>query len=280
LYYIEGGDSMPIRKFTTDRVYTGYMKVNSCGQQWLGGRDYTTIREAGRSDYSVYYISQGKCSYQWQGRNYWVTEGNLLLYFPGVRQQYAFQKSDNAVMLWSHFSGTACDLLSPLKSDTPVVVKIRDQKQFLHIFERMITAQYNKITQGDLLCDSYMPVLIALMLQHSNTTELQKAGRGNEQIEKVLSKMHVDFNKPIDIKAYAEMCHLSEDRFIRMFKSQMGMPPYRYQLKIRIQRAVEMLENTNISIGACAEAVGFHDNAYFCRIFKKFTGHPPSFYKG
>ena len=170
-------------------------------------------------------------------------------------------------------------MVFPLCSDTPVVVNIRDQKQFLHIFERMITANYNRMTQGDLLCDCYMPVLIALMLQHCNTQETQKIGRGNEQMERVLSQMHMAFNKPIDIKAYAEMCHLSEDRFIRMFKSQMGMPPYRYQLKIRIQRAVEMLENTNISVSACGESVGFHDNAYFCRIFKKFTGHPPSFYK-
>ena len=270
---------MEVKKFSTDRVHDGYMKVNSCGQQWLGDRDYTTIRETGRTDYSIYYISQGRGSFLWEGKNYWVTAGNLLLYCPGVRQQYAFQKSDNAVMLWSHFSGSACELLSPFISDEPVVVNIRDRKQFLHIFERMITAHYNRMTQGDLLCDSYMPVLIALMLQHSNTQEEHKNGRGNEQIEKVLSQMHVDFNKPIDIKTYAEMCHLSEDRFIRMFKAEMGMPPYRYQLKIRIQRAVEMLENTNISVGSCGEAVGFHDNAYFCRIFKKFTGHPPSFYK-
>ena len=271
---------MRVKKFTTDRVYDGYMKVNSCGQQWLGDRDHNTFRENGRKDYSLYYISQGRCSYLWEGKTCYVQEGQVLLYFPGICQQYSFQKNDNAVMLWAHFSGEACKLLSPLVSDTPVVVNIRDQKQFLHIFERMLTAHYDRMMQGDLLCDSYMPVLLALMLQHTSSQEQQTAGRGNEQIEKVLSQMHIAFNKPINIKKYADMCHLSEDRFIRMFKSQMGMPPYRYQLKIRIQRAVEMLENTNITVGGCAEAVGFHDNAYFCRIFKKFTGHPPSFYKG
>ena len=271
---------MSVKKFTTDRVYDGYMKVNSCGQQWLGDRDHNTFREKGRKDYSLYYISQGRCSYLWEGKTCYVQEGQALLYFPGVCQQYSFQKSDNAVMLWVHFSGEACSLLRPLLSEAPVVVDIRDQKQFLHIFERMITAHYNRMTQGDLLCDSYMPVLMALLLQHSSAQEQQSAGRGNEQIEKVLSQMHIAFNKPINIKKYADMCHLSEDRFIRMFKAQMGMPPYRYQLKIRIQRAVEMLENTNITVSSCAEAVGFHDNAYFCRIFKKFTGHPPSFYKG
>ena len=40
-----------------------------------------------------------------------------------------------------------------------------------------------------------------------------------------------------------------------------------------------MLENSSVTVGECAEVVGFHDIAYFSRIFKKFTGYPPSFYK-
>ena len=47
----------------------------------------------------------------------------------------------------------------------------------------------------------------------------------------------------------------------------------------KLEKIMEMLENSAISVSECGEAVGFHDNAYFCRIFKKFTGHPPSFYK-
>jgi len=202
-----------------------------------------------------------------------------MLYFPGVRHHYGFKKDDNTQMLWSHFSGSACSCLEHLRSEKPVVVPVLDGKQFLQIFERMIVAHYNRMSFGDLLCDSYMPVLLALMTQRTHPELPGGAAPGSERLEKVLSQMHVEFNKPIDVRQYAQMCHLSEDRFIRLFKSCMGMPPYRYQLKIRIQRAVEMLENASVSVGACAEAVGFHDAAYFCRVFKKFTGHPPSYYR-
>ena len=267
------------KKFTTAKVHRGYMKVNSCGQQWLGDKDHNTLRPRGRVDYSIYYIVQGQCNYMWNRKSYTVGAGSLLLYFPNIKQHYRFQKSDNAVMLWSHFSGTACDVLNPYRTDGPLILPLADQKQFLHIFERMISAHYQRLTQGDILCDSYMPVLLALMVLSFQSRSEQKISHSNEQMEKVLSRMHVEFHKPIDIGAYADMCHLSEDRFIRMFKAQMGMPPYRYQLKIRIERAVEMLENSAITVGDCGEAVGFHDNAYFCRIFKKFTGHPPSYYK-
>lgn len=269
---------MAALKYTTEKVFSGYMKVNSCGQQWLGDRDHITVRENGRVDYSVYYIASGQGYYSKDGKNTVVPAGNLLYYGPGVPHHYFFKKEDNCQMLWSHFSGTLCKELEGMFPEGSAVIPIGDRKQFLSIFERMITAFYQRMTLGDRLCDSYMPVLLALILQHKDAPP--PAGSANAQLEKVLSRMHVDFNKPIDIRVYASMCHLSEDRFIRLFKSHMGMPPYRFQLKIRIQRAVEMLENSAISVGDCAEAVGFNDHAYFCRIFKKFTGHPPSFYKG
>ena len=266
-------------KFSTEKEYPGYMKVNSCGQQWLTERDYNTVREKGRVDYSIHYMARGRGYCEAGGKQETIEESCLILYFPGVRHHYFFHKEDRTQMLWSHFSGTACACLEPLRSEKPVILKIADRKQFELVFEKMIAAHYLRLTDGDMLCDSYMPVLLALICQQS-VGENGKGGiGGNEQMEKVLSCMHVEFNKPIDIGKYAQMCYLSEDRFIRMFKKRTGFPPYRYQLKIRIQRAVEMLENSSVTVGECAEAVGFHDIAYFSRIFKKFTGHPPSFYK-
>ena len=266
-------------RFTTEKEHSGYMKVNSCGQQWLGDRDYNTIREKGRVDYSIHYIAEGQGYYESEGKSHTLSAGSLVLYFPKVRHHYFFRKEDKARMLWSHFSGTACLDLESLRSDQPVAITIGDRKQFELIFDKMITAHYNRLTHGDQLCDRYMPVLLALIVQHTADDSTKHSIHGNEKMEQVLSHMHLTFNQPIEIEKYAQMCHVSKDRFIRMFKSCIGIPPYRYQLKIRIQRAVEMLENSSVSVCECAEAVGFHDNAYFCRIFKKFTGHPPSFYR-
>ncbi len=280
MYYIaKGCDYLPTIKITTEKEYDGYTKVNSCGMQWLGDRDYNTLREKGRVDYSIYYISKGQGYYEYGGKNYTVPEGCIMLYFPKICHHYFFKKEDKAEMCWAHFSGKVCSVLDNLKADCPVVVKIKDRKQFKSIFNKMIAAHYNRLTNGDMLCDSYMPVLLALIAQSNVTENGEKRSQANEQLEKVLSRMHVDFNSPINIKDYADMCHLSEDRFIKMFKSRMGIPPYRYQLRIRIERAAEMLENSSVTVAEVGEAVGFADNAYFCRIFKKFTGHPPSFYK-
>jgi len=265
--------------FTTETVHPGYMRVNSCGHQWLGDRDYHTVREIGRIDYSVHYVNHGKGSCMINGRDTEVPKGSLMLHFPGVVQDYAFKMADDSQILWAHFSGSACEILDVFRSTQPVIVKIRDTDQFEAVFWNMITAHNNRLTYGQQLRDSYMPVLLALMTQPSPEENGVSSQRKNEKLDQVISIMNLHYQEPIQIDAYAEFCHLSVDRFIRAFKAYTGMPPYRYQLNIRIQKAVDLLENTGINVSQCSEAVGFSDCAYFCRIFKKFTGHPPSYYR-
>lgn len=266
-------------KFTTEKEYDGYLNVNSCGQQWLTDRDYNTLRENGRIDYSIYYIANGKGYFNHDGKSYIIPEGSLVVYFPNVRHNYYFKKEDGTRMLWSHFSGSGCSMLNSLSHDCPTVVPIVPQKQFVSAFEKMIDAHYNKQEMGNNLCNGYMSVILALIEQSTLSAKKATGNKSNKPLEQVLSRMHVEFDQPIDISEYAKMCHLSEDRFIKLFKAHTGCPPYRYQLRLRIERAAEMLENYSVSVSECAEVVGFNDVAYFSRVFKKFTGHPPSYYK-
>lgn len=182
-------------------------------------------------------------------------------------------------MLWSHFSGTACEILNKLDLDLVSVIKIKDKKQFESAFGKMITAHYKKAQYFDVASQGYMTVLLSLIAQSNTPPSERKTKINNENIEKVLSIMYDEYNLPIDIKKYAALCFVGEDHFIRVFKAYTGLTPYTYQLKIRIDRAIEMLENTSISVGECAEEVGFSDNAYFSKVFKRFTGHSPSYYK-
>lgn len=270
---------MPKLEFTTEKVHDGYMKVNSCGHQWLGDRDYHTVREQGRVDYSIHYVNHGEGACLIRGKVHTVPQGSLLLHHPGVRQDYAFKKEADAQILWAHFSGSFCAVLDAFSKDQPVILSIRDTQQFESVFRKMIAAHNERLRYGEQLRDCYMPVLLALMTQPTAQERPRAVQKKSEKLDQVISIMHTQFHKPIQIQEYAAFCHLSEDRFIRAFKAYTGLPPYRFQLNVRIQRAVEMLENTAMSVAQCSEAVGFADCAYFCRVFKKFTGHPPSYYR-
>ncbi|MBE6643151.1 MAG: helix-turn-helix domain-containing protein [Ruminococcaceae bacterium] len=270
---------MPTLKYSTEKDFSCYINVNSCGQQWLSGSDYDTNRRKGRVDFSLYYIEKGSCYFEFDGVHTFVPEGSLLLYPPRVPQHYYFKKEQDTKLKWSHFIGSSTSLLGDIPQNTPTIISLKNLKHFNSAFDKMIEAFYNVPVFGNDLTNGYMLVLLALIKQNTEYQKTPKSTSGDDGLNEVLSLMYAYFDHPIDIAKYANICHLSEDRFIRLFKSKTGMPPYRYQLKIRIDRAIEMLENRSVSVAECAEIVGFDDPAYFSRIFKKFTGHPPSYYK-
>lgn len=269
---------MPKLPYTSEHEYDGYIKVNSCGKQWLADRDYKTVNPEGRIDFSIRYVLKGLGHCEIYGKTEPVNEGCLMLHCPKAAQNYSFKKENQSVILWVHFSGTACELLKKSVSKTTAVIKIQDRKQFESAFERMIAAHYKKNDFSDSLSSGYIIALISLVAQ-SNTIAENSSNFKNENLERILSLMHNNFDQHIDIKEYAKICCVSEDHFIRLFKAYTGLPPYNYQLKLRIDRAIEMLENTQITVSNCAETVGFQNAAYFSKVFKRFTGHSPSYYK-
>lgn len=265
--------------YSSERIFDGYLAVNSCGKQWLTDQDYDTIREKGRIDYSIHYIAEGKGYFETNGDIVQIPEGSLILYFPNIRHHYSFKKSDSSIMMWSHFSGYSCNILEKYRSESAVMIKIQDRKQFESVFERMIISHYKKTEFSDIACEGYMTVLLSLIAQSFIPNNIPCIKLDNDNLEKTVNYMHENYNKIIDIDSYAKMCCVTKDHFIRIFKARFGMTPYHYQMKIRIDRAIEMLETTPITITSCAETVGFCDVAHFSKVFKKFTGHPPSYYK-
>jgi AraC-like DNA-binding protein/ActR/RegA family two-component response regulator len=73
----------------------------------------------------------------------------------------------------------------------------------------------------------------------------------------------------------AEAVSASEDYLSRIFHRELGLSPWEYLNRYRIRRAEELLRVTSDSVKAIARTVGFRDQAYFSRVFRKVTGRSP-----
>jgi len=73
--------------------------------------------------------------------------------------------------------------------------------------------------------------------------------------------------------------HLSQYHFARLFKESTGMPPHRFVVQRRIERARELLAQGQLSIDAIARAVGFRTRSHFSMMFHRLTGDPPTVYR-
>jgi AraC-like DNA-binding protein len=74
----------------------------------------------------------------------------------------------------------------------------------------------------------------------------------------------------------ADTVNVSEDYLTRVFHKELGLSPWEYLNRYRIQLACDLLVRTNLSLSEISGRTGFQDQAYFCRVFKKLKGCTPS----
>lgn len=78
------------------------------------------------------------------------------------------------------------------------------------------------------------------------------------------------------IARLATVSHVSEAHFARSFKDAFGVPPHRYLLTRRIERAVALLRDSDLPITDIAFQTGWKSLGTFGRIFRDITGENPS----
>ncbi|HMN09509.1 MAG TPA: helix-turn-helix transcriptional regulator [Gemmatimonadaceae bacterium] len=82
------------------------------------------------------------------------------------------------------------------------------------------------------------------------------------------------------IRRLARVSGVSEGHFARSFKDAFGLPPHRYLLTRRIERATALLRDTDTSVTAIAFATGWGSLGTFGRIFRDVTGESPGEFRG
>ena len=94
-------------------------------------------------------------------------------------------------------------------------------------------------------------------------------------IVQLLKYINTHYSEPIKMKELADMCHISETHFRRLFSSYMNMSPLEYVNQVRVRMACEHLKRTNEPVADVAVKCGFSTNSTFNRNFKQFIGGTP-----
>ncbi len=95
----------------------------------------------------------------------------------------------------------------------------------------------------------------------------------------VLDYIDENIDGRLTLPRLAEIAHLSIFAFVRSFKTSTGLPPHRYILRRRIERAKLLLGNAALNIAEVALRCGFGDQSAFTTTFRRLTAQTPSAYR-
>lgn len=101
----------------------------------------------------------------------------------------------------------------------------------------------------------------------------------DERIEMAIQKIKEEIPSPVTLAELSEISGISTDRFMHLFKDNMGIPLRQYLLWQRLHIAAKLLQGGE-NLTTASHAAGFSDQAHLSRTFKKMFGVKPSLFLG
>ena len=102
----------------------------------------------------------------------------------------------------------------------------------------------------------------------------------NRRLLRARDAMDRSYASPLDIPALAHVALVSEAHFIRTFRATFGETPHRYLQRRRVERAMFLLCQTDLTVTEVSLEVGFASLGTFSRTFAAIVGRSPSAYRG
>jgi len=98
-------------------------------------------------------------------------------------------------------------------------------------------------------------------------------------INKIKYAIEKNFHKNISLKQASEIVCLSPKYISRIFKEHTGVGFNEYKLELKVTRAKELLQGTDLNINQISDRIGYMNVESFIRIFKRITGYTPTSYR-
>lgn len=118
-----------------------------------------------------------------------------------------------------------------------------------------------------------------LIKQYRQVSESNRGGIRRREIAQVKSFVMGHLKEEISVAMVAEMANMSESHFSHIFKNEEGISFMEYVYQLRMDRAMELLKNSDLKINEVAEQIGIENSNYFSVQFKKRTGCSPLKYR-
>jgi AraC family transcriptional regulator len=94
-----------------------------------------------------------------------------------------------------------------------------------------------------------------------------------------LELIRAKLSEDLSLDELAAEAKLSTFHFARMFKHSVGVPPRVYVMRLRVEKACELLEMTDLSVTQIAQEVGYSSNQVLARVFVKHRHMSPTEYR-
>jgi AraC family transcriptional regulator len=126
------------------------------------------------------------------------------------------------------------------------------------------------------LTDLLATRLLAAHAGAPTTIQPVTGGLAPKALLRAVERLRSDSDADVSLAALASEAGLSRFHFCRAFKESTGLSPHAWLRQHRLEQAMNMLRDTDVSVVSVAEALGYASQTAFAAAFRKLTGETPS----
>lgn len=239
---------------------------------------HTCIRERGCPEVIFIYCAEGTGWCELLGKAHIVTRNQLLVIPASTPHAYGAGKEKPWTIHWFHAVGTNVPHYLDRLGVTGAkpVVPLGGDVQLFSLFEDVQEGLEHGFTLTRLIYAAHsLTHLMGLILRHKDEFY---AGETNvrERIARSIEFMKGHLRENLRLSTLAAMVNFSRSHYTTVFRRLTGYAPRSYLNHLRMQRAVELLNTTEMSIKQISDQLGFSDQFYFSRAFRRMHNHSPS----
>jgi AraC family transcriptional regulator len=163
-----------------------------------------------------------------------------------------------------------------------VIPEFRTRDPQMEAIAMLLLAELRQSNGGGLYIESLTNVLAVHLLRRSASQSrpaVYPGGLPQRQLRQVLAYIHEHLDHKITLADLAGLIGMSQFHFSHLFKQTMGIPPHQYLLQQRVERAKQLLRQTDRSITDIALECGFNSHSHLSQQFRHLTSMTPTTYR-
>jgi len=235
-----------------------------------------------RSQYLIHYIISGEGSYTVNNKTYKLKKNEGFLIRPGTVTYYEADKDNPWSYMWIGFNGVKAETYlsyANLNEENLIFEYSKDDtlKEYISEMLQLKEMDYSNELKLEGLLYFFMSKLVETRKDIFN----QKPYKSAElYLEKSIEFIENNYPNNIKINDIANYIGINRSYLTHIFKKNIDISPQEFLVNYKIDKACNLLQNTDLSIKVVAHSIGYSDPLTFSKIFKKVKGESPKNYRG
>jgi AraC-like DNA-binding protein len=236
-------------------------------------------------DYRIGLVTRGSKKYTYRKRVLVADHNSIALAEPGevhtgapVREPFELRMLSLQPEALAEFVPQDCGYTNALASFDKPVFRDRELRNLLTGLFDGIDRRHDPDCWKLYVDECLQSIVALLMARNTSLTHQEPLTRDLQAVKRAMSLIHDLYDKPLSLEDIARESGLPKYRFLRAFRAEVGLPPHRYQLHLRLEKAKRSIK-TGTPLAEVALSSGFYDQSHFHRHFSGLIGMSPHAYR-